>query len=404
MKYPAGNLRSLSSYKDADTVPAYARPSTAAAAQANIVVSYPAPNQLSPNISASRAEVAAFVYQALVKAGRVSPIAAKPESRWQITPITTIAAKTYRLSLSENGQRLAAIVNDRLTGEGPTIQVWNTQTGSLLKTLTVEAPDSSFIAIALSKDGTQIAFTQTTASTGAMQLTVQTVEDGKVLLTRDLLPPENQRPTGEDESIVFDRLDVVFSPDDKQVMTEVKLRTISGPKGFELVSPVNYHYLDFQNIATKEVTQSIEMRQVSGYTKPVLSPDGNLLAIPSEFDADSRGNIKIFRRNNNSRFDFLRVISVDRYVYGNVDMIFTSSNLLNLTTFRSSAVLDTWNLQTGEQVQSTELPTERCIELQGFTPSPDGTSYFRAFPPKEFAWAISTPESFKEIWIDFRLV
>ena len=386
LEYPAGSPQSLSKYKDADTVPTYARPSPAAAAQANLVVSYPAPDQLSPNISASRAEVAAFVYQELVKAGRVSPIAARPERRWQITPITTIEAKTNHLSLSENGQRLAALTNYGPINDSHTIQVWNTQTGSLLKTLTAGAPDSFFAAIAISKDGTQIAFTQTTASTGAMQLTVQTVEDGKVLLTRDLLPPENQRPTGtgENNSIAFQRLNVVFSPDGKQVMTEVALIALND---IGIPSPISYYHLDFQNIATGEVTQFIELEAVSGSKKPILSPDGSLLAIPNDAGTDSTSQkVDIFRQNNNNQFVYLRALPISLHYFGDIEMTFTNSNLLNLTTLRPTAVLDieavldTWNPQTGEQVQSTALPNESCINLQGFTPSPDGTSYFASYP------------------------
>jgi hypothetical protein len=37
-------------------------------------VNYPTPTQLNPNQNATRADVAAFVYQALVNAGRVPPI------------------------------------------------------------------------------------------------------------------------------------------------------------------------------------------------------------------------------------------------------------------------------------------------------------------------------------------
>ena len=177
LKYPAGDSQSLSNYKDADTVPAYALPSTAAAAQANLVVSYPAPNQISPNRAASRAEMAAFVYQALVNAGRANPIAAKPERLWQTTPTQTIAAAAYETSLSQNGQRLAAI-----TDLGQSIKVWNTQTGSLLRTVMLAEPNSFFDAIAISKDGTKIAFVKRIPKTDApydLQLTVQAVENGK---------------------------------------------------------------------------------------------------------------------------------------------------------------------------------------------------------------------------------
>ncbi|MGB3292914.1 MAG: S-layer homology domain-containing protein, partial [Phormidesmis sp.] len=120
LKYPASNSQSLSNYKDAAAVPAYARASTAAAAQANLVVSYPALDQISPNRAASRAEVAAFVYQALVKSGRAEPIAMKMPKDWQLEPIATISAKVGPMSFDQTGQRLGAIAD-----LGNNVQLWD---------------------------------------------------------------------------------------------------------------------------------------------------------------------------------------------------------------------------------------------------------------------------------------
>lgn len=64
----------LVAYNDAASIPDYARPSIAAATQKQIVVNYPDVKTLNPNQTATRAEVAAFVYQALVSAGQASAI------------------------------------------------------------------------------------------------------------------------------------------------------------------------------------------------------------------------------------------------------------------------------------------------------------------------------------------
>lgn len=61
-------------YVDADQIPNYARERIAAATTAGLVVNYPETKQLNPNIPATRADVAASVYQALVRAGRLDPI------------------------------------------------------------------------------------------------------------------------------------------------------------------------------------------------------------------------------------------------------------------------------------------------------------------------------------------
>jgi parallel beta-helix repeat protein len=66
---------SISRYQDAAQIPDWATGAIAAATQNNIVVNYPIATQLNPNQPATRGDVAAFIYQALVKAGRVEAIA-----------------------------------------------------------------------------------------------------------------------------------------------------------------------------------------------------------------------------------------------------------------------------------------------------------------------------------------
>lgn len=64
----------LQVYSDASAIPDYARPGIAAATQRTIVVNYPNVQFLNPNQVATRAEVAAFIYQALVSSGQVAAI------------------------------------------------------------------------------------------------------------------------------------------------------------------------------------------------------------------------------------------------------------------------------------------------------------------------------------------
>lgn len=64
----------LSVYSDANSIPNYALTAVAGATQQEMVVNYPILNQLNPNQQATRAEVAAYVYQALVKSGQASAV------------------------------------------------------------------------------------------------------------------------------------------------------------------------------------------------------------------------------------------------------------------------------------------------------------------------------------------
>lgn len=64
-------------YQDAGTIPKYATRSVTAATQQSLVVNYPNLKLLNPNQKATRAEVAAMVYQALVQTGKAEAVPSK---------------------------------------------------------------------------------------------------------------------------------------------------------------------------------------------------------------------------------------------------------------------------------------------------------------------------------------
>jgi len=64
----------LSTYRDRDAIPDYAKDEVNTATKKEMVVSYPKTEQLNPTKDATRAEVAAMVYQALVDANQVSEV------------------------------------------------------------------------------------------------------------------------------------------------------------------------------------------------------------------------------------------------------------------------------------------------------------------------------------------
>lgn len=63
-------------FQDAAQIPDYARNSVAAAAEKSIIVNYPSVKLLNPNQIATRADVAAFIYQALASSGAVPQLTA----------------------------------------------------------------------------------------------------------------------------------------------------------------------------------------------------------------------------------------------------------------------------------------------------------------------------------------
>ena len=77
---PATDIVSV--FADADQIPAWAVPIVATATEEGLVVNHPNPDQLQPNQPATRAEVAATIYQALEATGQVEPI----QSRFIVQP------------------------------------------------------------------------------------------------------------------------------------------------------------------------------------------------------------------------------------------------------------------------------------------------------------------------------
>ncbi|MDJ0735153.1 MAG: S-layer homology domain-containing protein [Nostocaceae cyanobacterium] len=71
-KLPAQKV--LAVYKDANQIPGYAKDAIAAATKAGLVVNYPDQQFLNPNQPMTRAEAAAFIYQALVHKNQVEKI------------------------------------------------------------------------------------------------------------------------------------------------------------------------------------------------------------------------------------------------------------------------------------------------------------------------------------------
>jgi parallel beta-helix repeat protein len=71
LSLPGSDPDVLTVYQDADQLPEAVRPAIASATTQNLVVNYPEPQQLEPDRAATRAEVAAMVYQALAQTARL---------------------------------------------------------------------------------------------------------------------------------------------------------------------------------------------------------------------------------------------------------------------------------------------------------------------------------------------
>ncbi len=70
---PNADTSTMTRFKDGNTVPTWALPSVAKAANAGIIVSYPDPGSIKPNELATRADVAALTYQTMASLGEKLP-------------------------------------------------------------------------------------------------------------------------------------------------------------------------------------------------------------------------------------------------------------------------------------------------------------------------------------------
>ncbi|MGB7085473.1 MAG: S-layer homology domain-containing protein, partial [Phormidesmis sp.] len=79
---PTNVQAALSRYGDANAIPNWANEKAAAATAGGLVVNYPELEQLNPNEPTTRAELAAFIYQALAREEVVEPV----ESEYLVKP------------------------------------------------------------------------------------------------------------------------------------------------------------------------------------------------------------------------------------------------------------------------------------------------------------------------------
>ncbi|MFQ3612364.1 MAG: S-layer homology domain-containing protein [Cyanobacteriota bacterium] len=109
----------FSRYRDAAAIPNWALPQIAAAHQAGLIVNYPDPMLLEPNRAATRAEVAAFTYQAMVNRGSLvaqnpgsfNPYNPTPQAGFNLR-LSTLAAGTLMPTTSTFNERLYIAPNE----------------------------------------------------------------------------------------------------------------------------------------------------------------------------------------------------------------------------------------------------------------------------------------------------
>ena len=391
LKYTGTDDTSLSRYNDVYAIPDYALAGMAAAAEANITIpdyfSDP-PNQLLPRSPAKRADVAAFVYQALVHEGRATPITL-PFDPQNTVEIPT-AAKL--VSFSNSGQQLAT-----LSPTGDKIQVWNPQTAALISEKAADA-GTEFVAVVLSPEGTRVAAVTKSTTTSALTLNLWNAQTKATLWEQPLSPDQSQwNGDSSERGLPRDFGQIAFAPAGDLLVVQLYLN--DSP----LTSQVRLY-----SAATGEVVHSLKVHSSAdniSYSQFAFSPDGRLLvgagrsvSYITEPGDSSYDNIDVWQVNEGK---FLHSFNPTAdltegggspspalaysdgsptpalaeggggFPYELISIAFAPDGELKVLSRSSfSGYLDTWNVLTKEKTASAGAGSDRTDET--YAVSPDG--------------------------------
>ncbi|PZO20321.1 MAG: hypothetical protein DCF25_06730 [Leptolyngbya foveolarum] len=279
--------------------------------------------------------------------------------------LPTISAQ---MSLSQTGQQLATIpANFTASGTayGKSFQIWNTQTGQLIKEIT--APNQTrFDNIAMSHDGKQVAVVSTNSSTSVRQLSVWTVATGEPLWQK---PLDLTQQMSYSSSSGRSPAQVAFAPDNSEIAILLVVDS-------QAVDSSPNSQLRFYRAKTGETVQSldIEAADFTRHSGIIFSPDGQFLA------STQLGFVDMWQRNKNNQFELFKKLPAPEGSSRFLDIVFTDSSTLNISTligegYSATARLDVWNFQTDSQPSRTAAtdwyPNDGSSRL-----SPDGKFYF----------------------------
>lgn len=364
----------LTHYQDANEIPDYAIASLQSATQAGLVVSYPSLTRLRPNRNATRAEVAAFVYQAMAKEGKIAaladaPYAVKPSfSSWPTQPNGVIPV-VGQVQLSSGGDRLL-ITN----AEG--FQVWNSRTLEPVSAVPWQSrrrtgPGFRATDIAINAAGTRVAAVTQAAISGQLILELWDANTGQLLWQVPVSDVPNQPRANQGFSSART---VTFRSGDDAILLYLYRE---GGTRLEAIS------LQLHDVRTGSGILYFEERPGIFPRAVAFNPQGTALVSYRQQEQGGGFNsqvLDIWPLASTGAFVPGRLgqsIVLSKSPLGFVDMAFTARGSLRVLSQHLYDIrLDTWSLAEGQRIESVRSigDVDRTDTLGVL--SPDGAYYF----------------------------
>ena len=340
--YSTSSTSAVDYFTDARAIPFYALKAVAGATEASAVVSYPNPDELNPNRQATRAEVAALVYQSMVQAGTAQPLS-EPSDRlfitapeWKLEPIARIEQDdAIALSLSNSGRRLLVV-------KPATLQVWDVQSSRLVSEVAT-SKEFDIKSATLNHAGTQIAAIVHDSETSTLQLQRWSAETGESAGQMQSLSSPGEVTPG----LAYDAA-LTYAPSDDSILTQVALPDDFAERSPKFAERSPKFVMRFHDSDTGQITETLE--PVSGgnqLPRLVFSPNGMLIAVVG--DSPDLGNsprslVKMWEDGRFTLFAFASRGIEDSEPYNITDIAFNSDNELVVLSDDGygSALRDIW--------------------------------------------------------------
>ncbi|MDY7021611.1 MAG: S-layer homology domain-containing protein [Cyanobacteriota bacterium] len=365
-------INSLSQlFEDAEEIPSYAKSAVAASLEQRMVASPNNPKKLTPNQSATRAEVAVFIAQSRLESGQVDRVDSRniieplispdflPPNPWKNNQLTQILPKAETaVNWHYSQTTIAWSYSEEILGSYQPetgITLWNVETGNALETI-AETANQTYHSFALNNTADLIAFhvydaIQKQVSLKLLNRTNQITQTLQTFDIPDDFSLDNQK---------FISL-LEFSPNGERVASVTgTINPESDPQEWKI---------SIWDVKTGETVQVLSI-QAEKLEQIVFSHDNQKIAT-----YNTQEETKIWNVNTGELLYTLNEEKAIDNITFSLDSDFLLSAVLDFAgSFPIATNVRVWQMSTGKLRFDFSLPVDRTSENR--TLSGDGRTYF----------------------------